>query len=77
LRVVAGKISGIVGTVPALQDPSRSAMVMKEPYGVVLGIAPGFFPSPSPSSSFQVSLVGMEIDRQETGMLPTSLASEL
>jgi acyl-CoA reductase-like NAD-dependent aldehyde dehydrogenase len=44
LKEVAGKISGIVGTVPALQDPSRSAMVMKEPYGVVLGIAPWFVP---------------------------------
>lgn len=42
LRDVAGKISSIVGTVPALQDPTRSAMVMKEPYGVILAIAPWY-----------------------------------
>lgn len=40
LRDIAGKISGIVGTVPLLSDPKRSAMVLKEPYGVILGIAP-------------------------------------
>jgi acyl-CoA reductase-like NAD-dependent aldehyde dehydrogenase len=40
LRDVAGKISGIVGTVPALSDPSRTGLIMKEPYGVVLAIAP-------------------------------------
>jgi acyl-CoA reductase-like NAD-dependent aldehyde dehydrogenase len=40
LRDVAGRISSIVGTVPALSDPKRSAIVIKEPYGVILGIAP-------------------------------------
>lgn len=42
LRDVAGKISSIVGTVPQLGDPKKSAMVIKEPFGVVLGIAPWF-----------------------------------
>lgn len=42
LRDVAGKISTIVGTVPALSDPTRSALIMKEPYGVILGIAPWY-----------------------------------
>jgi acyl-CoA reductase-like NAD-dependent aldehyde dehydrogenase len=42
LRDVAGKISGIVGTVPALSDPSRTGLVMKEPYGVILAIAPWY-----------------------------------
>lgn len=40
LRDVAGKISGIVGSVPQLQDPKRSAMILKEPYGVIFAIAP-------------------------------------
>lgn len=44
LRDCAGKISGIVGTVPCLSDPKRSALVMKEPYGVVLGMAPWYLP---------------------------------
>jgi acyl-CoA reductase-like NAD-dependent aldehyde dehydrogenase len=42
LRDVAGRISSIVGTVPALQDSTRSAIVRKEPYGVILGIAPWY-----------------------------------
>jgi acyl-CoA reductase-like NAD-dependent aldehyde dehydrogenase len=29
-----------MGAVPALQDPSTSAMILKEPYGVIVGIAP-------------------------------------
>ncbi|ORY54559.1 aldehyde dehydrogenase domain-containing protein [Pseudomassariella vexata] len=37
---VAGRISALNGTVPALSDPSRGAMIVKEPFGVVLGIAP-------------------------------------
>lgn len=40
LRDVAGRISSLVGTVPSLQDPSTSAMILKEPYGVIVGIAP-------------------------------------
>jgi acyl-CoA reductase-like NAD-dependent aldehyde dehydrogenase len=40
LRDVAGRISSIAGTIPALSDPKRSAMVIKEPYGVILAIAP-------------------------------------
>ena len=40
LRDVAGRVSSLVGTVPALQDPSTSAMILKEPYGVIVGIAP-------------------------------------
>lgn len=42
LRDVAGKISGIEGTVPSLSDPKRGALVMKEPYGVILGISPWY-----------------------------------
>ena len=40
LKDVAGRIGSIGGTVPILGDPARGAMVLKEPYGVVLGIAP-------------------------------------
>ena len=46
LRDVAGKISSIVGTVPALSDPSRSGMIMKEPYGVIFAISPWYLPLP-------------------------------
>lgn len=40
LRDVAGRISGIVGSVPVLEDPKRAGLVFKEPYGVILAIAP-------------------------------------
>ncbi|KAI0473673.1 aldehyde dehydrogenase domain-containing protein [Xylariaceae sp. FL0804] len=40
IRDVAGRVSGLVGSVPAVADPDVSAMVVKEPYGVVLSMAP-------------------------------------
>ncbi|KAF7305372.1 Clathrin assembly protein [Mycena chlorophos] len=40
IRDTAGKISAISGSVPICQEPGRSAMVLKEPYGVILSIAP-------------------------------------
>lgn len=40
LRDVAGKISSLEGSIPMLMDPGKSAMVVREPYGVILGIAP-------------------------------------
>ncbi|KAI8310626.1 Vanillin dehydrogenase [Colletotrichum sp. SAR11_59] len=39
-RDVAGRLVTVEGTVPATRDPDVSAMVLKEPYGVVLAIAP-------------------------------------
>lgn len=40
LRSTAGIISTVQGTMPTMLDEDRSAMVIKEPYGVVLAIAP-------------------------------------
>ncbi|KKK15725.1 hypothetical protein P175DRAFT_0429916 [Aspergillus ochraceoroseus IBT 24754] len=41
LRDLAGRISGsLAGIVPICQDEGTHAMVLREPYGVVLGIAP-------------------------------------
>ncbi|KAL7620356.1 hypothetical protein AAE478_009350 [Parahypoxylon ruwenzoriense] len=37
---VAGRVSAIEGAIPVCADPSRSSMVVKEPYGVVLAMAP-------------------------------------
>ncbi len=42
LRDVAGRIANVVGQVPPYDKDGRSAMVWKEPYGVVLGIAPWY-----------------------------------
>ncbi|KAF7327176.1 Clathrin assembly protein [Mycena kentingensis (nom. inval.)] len=40
IRGAAGLLSGISGMVPVCQEDGRSAMVLKEPYGVILSIAP-------------------------------------
>lgn len=40
LKDVACRIASIQGAVPTTSDEGRSAIVLKEPYGVVLGIAP-------------------------------------
>ena len=42
LRDIASQISNVCGSVPVVQDEGTSAMVWKEPYGVVLGIAPWY-----------------------------------
>ncbi|KAG6315143.1 hypothetical protein E4U22_008106 [Claviceps purpurea] len=39
LRDVAGRVSTLAGSFPAMANPNRSAIVLREPYGVVLSIA--------------------------------------
>jgi acyl-CoA reductase-like NAD-dependent aldehyde dehydrogenase len=39
-RDIAGRISSICGSVPMVVAEGQSAMVLREPYGVVLGIVP-------------------------------------
>lgn len=39
-KAVAGLISASMGTIPTMASEERSASIIKEPYGVVLGIAP-------------------------------------
>ncbi|EON67329.1 hypothetical protein W97_06582 [Coniosporium apollinis CBS 100218] len=40
VRDIAGRISGVMGAIPTCAVEGTSALVLKEPYGVVLGIAP-------------------------------------
>lgn len=40
LRDLAGRISSICGSVPVVEEEGRSAIVHKEPMGVILGIVP-------------------------------------
>lgn len=44
LKDVAGKVSGIEATSPTLVQEGTGALVYKQPYGVVLGIAPWYVP---------------------------------
>ena len=50
LRDVAGRITSICGGVPVVEAEGQSAMVVKEPMGVILGITPWYFPRSIPSS---------------------------
>ncbi|KAJ6510825.1 Aldehyde/histidinol dehydrogenase [Mycena sanguinolenta] len=40
IRDTAGRCSAIAGSIPVCEDEGTSALVLKEPYGVVLAIAP-------------------------------------
>lgn len=40
IRDVGGRLVTVEGSVPATADPDVSALVLREPYGVVLAIAP-------------------------------------
>ena len=42
LKDVAGKCSLVAGSIPFSTEEGRGALVLKEPYGVILGIAPWF-----------------------------------
>lgn len=43
LKDIAGRISSLKGDAPITGNPDTSAIVYKEPYGVILGIAPWYF----------------------------------
>lgn len=46
LRDVAGRIStALTGWIPQCSDEGTQALVMKEPYGVILAVAPWYFDS--------------------------------
>ncbi|KAF7191102.1 Salicylaldehyde dehydrogenase [Pseudocercospora fuligena] len=40
LRDVSGRASNIHGVIPQTKDPNQTAFIYKEPFGVILGIAP-------------------------------------
>lgn len=42
IKDVAGRISSVEGTLPSTADEGLGAMVLKEPFGVVLAIAPWY-----------------------------------
>lgn len=44
LKDTAGRISSIQGSFPSIEGEGRSALVLQEPYGVILGIAPWYIP---------------------------------
>ncbi|KPI34525.1 Salicylaldehyde dehydrogenase [Cyphellophora attinorum] len=57
LRDLAGRAVTIQGKSPSVEDDGRSALVLKAPYGVVLGIAPWNAPYILGTRSFAAALV--------------------
>jgi acyl-CoA reductase-like NAD-dependent aldehyde dehydrogenase len=47
VRDTAGRISSIEGAVPVLKQDGASGIVYKQPYGVILGIAPWYVSPPT------------------------------
>lgn len=50
LKDIAGRIPSVQGMLPGTADPRRTGMVVKEPYGVVLAIAPWYVECSVPST---------------------------
>lgn len=42
LRDIAGRITSICGSVPVVEEDGKSAIIFKEPMGVILGIVPWY-----------------------------------
>jgi acyl-CoA reductase-like NAD-dependent aldehyde dehydrogenase len=42
LKDTAGRLTSVLGIVPTPGDRGTSAIIVKEPYGVILGIAPWY-----------------------------------
>lgn len=42
LKDLAGRVTAVQGYFPSVEDDGRSALILKEPYGVILGIAPWY-----------------------------------
>lgn len=55
IRDVAGRITSITSTVPTMRDENAHAIVYKEPYGVVLAIAPWLVNVCAPILSFHTT----------------------
>jgi len=67
-RDVAGRVgSALQGEIPVCQAEGTSALIVKEPYGVILSISPWYIPSLAPQQSICHWLI------QPQGMLPISL----
>jgi acyl-CoA reductase-like NAD-dependent aldehyde dehydrogenase len=70
LKDIAGRIITISGSVPACGEDGKSAIIYKEPYGVVLGIAPWYGTRANCPSILRTKICIIP------GTLPTSWAFE-
>lgn len=58
LRDIAGRITSICGSVPVVEEEGQSAIIYKEPMGVILGIVPWYVIQP-PLSRYPAEKRGM------------------
>lgn len=65
LKDVAGRIPSLAGSFPATADPNRSAIILREPYGVVLSIAPWYGCPSSPESEHMLCRLRLTLRMQE------------
>ena len=70
LKDLAGRIPTLEGSFPALMDPGCSAIVMREPYGVVFAVAPWY----GATLFAPAALLAAASDRPWPGTLLISLA---
>lgn len=80
LRDVAGRITSVCGSVPTVEEEGQSAIVYKEPMGVILGIVPWLEPLLRPRLTLpqhRCSLSTQMLTALSPGTRPTSLASAL
>ena len=42
IKEVAGRVGTLEGAIPTVSDPNTTALVLREPYGVVVAIAPWY-----------------------------------
>ena len=71
MRDLAGRISSVCGSVPVVETEGQSAMICKEPMGVILGLVPWFVITLVNGFIFIITIANLNAK----GTLPTSLAS--
>lgn len=72
----AGRISGIEGRIAAPMDPTTGALIVKEPYGVILAMSPWYVFQPRERESTLRTAVYQSNTHPSLGMPRTSSASE-
>lgn len=77
IKDFAARIPSIEGSVPSVSEEGECAMVLKEPYGVVLGIAPWYEPPTVDAKHRSAQTWVVRTNHPRLGMLPIYLGPAL